>query len=157
MGEILRAVVDEQCLFARPRFYVGTVAMAAQTAGVTIEGNIRIQENTQFLWTSFGFYHKGSVAGVLSTDFGALSQVAFRDFSTGRRFSNVSNISVLSNTYPFGVTEQEEYPLFPGNYRLGWTVTPLIVRDTDAYYLLFGGIEYVMPGSNADYGIQDFG
>lgn len=157
MGEILRSVIDQQALIARPRFYVSIIPMAAYTAGQEITGHIRIQQNTQFLWTSFGFQEHSLVDGVPGTSFGSKSQIVFRDFASGKLYSNAPNIAGLFGTYPFGQTEQEEYPLLPGDYRLGWSVTPQIVHEMDSYYLMFAGIEYVMPGSNAAYGIPQLG
>lgn len=153
-GEILRAFLTREALIARPRWYVSDVANAAYVVGAEISGQIHIQANTLFQWTSFGFARHGiPIGGGYVDDFGETALVQFRAFESGEAFSNAPGPAILAQSYLSGQSELVEYPLLPGNFRLGWSLWPLAVEATDSYNLVFGGIEYVMPKSLADYGI----
>ncbi len=157
MGEILRAVLDKSALIARPRWYVADLPYQTYVAGAPISGTVHIQANTNFLWTTFGFSHHGAGAQLGLNDFGDTAQVEFRQLESGKFYQQGKTLASNIQSYQTGQMELEDYPLFPGDFRLGFIVTPITVSDADAYYLTFGGIEYLMPKSQADYGVGGMG
>lgn len=161
MGEILRGVLQQAAISRRPRWYWASIPWAVYAVDQELSGQIQIQANTCFLWTSFGFAHFGGIESVdgpaNNADRGNFALIRFTDQKNSSRFSNDRVLAANVQSSQFGAAELDEYPLFPGSFQLGWSVWPTVVNPlypADAYELVFAGIEYKFPQPLSSYGIE---
>ena len=143
-GEIMRAVLTENCKSRRFKAYTAEFAFPGNTPVTTVlSSQIQFTQNTLFLWTNFAVFQIGGSTQPVQR----LFTVAVRRVSDGRLLQNVPTLARAA----FGSTlsvpcelPMMEYMLFDGD---DMAVIDAKINYVDAaasgLYAIFGGIEYI--------------
>lgn len=162
MGEILRAVLQDDCIFSRPKFYGARLAVPAVLAGAPPgQSQATITTFDKLGWFLLTSFYVGSTIGFTlgSFDWGLTSfsqNMALQDLQTGKLFyqSTPTNKGgppgLIAASYATSQIELSEYPLFAPGERIKFIYTTNLLTGTGAspnyVDVLYGGIEYLMPG-----------
>lgn len=149
MGELARAVLQEQALFSRPRWYTAeTPDLATPVTGQQVTLLFNIELYTKFLMTSFITYAVGNVSNGSSTT--VLAQEAYSlQFSVDRSYKESYQGAILNANQAsfklFDPVELAEYILLDENETLRATLTILVPSNDSIYSLTICGVEYLKP------------
>jgi hypothetical protein len=159
MGEILRATLEQSCVFSRPKFYGARLVVPASTQiGLQRSTVTTFDKLGWFLLTSF--YVGSTGTGTLGTSgFGLTSfgnNMQLQDVQTGKFFYESHPVNkggppgVQVGSFATSQVELSEYPLFGPGERIRWiyTLQVFLTGSPGADYadILYSGIEYLMPG-----------
>lgn len=162
MGEILRAVLEDDCIFSRPKFYgarlVGIATNPGDPPGATRSTITTFDKLGWFLLTSF--YVGSTGGGTLGTTGAGLTafgdSMELQDVQTGKFFYQSRPINIggpagnLVGSFQTSQVELPEYPIFSPGERIKfiWTQNIISVFPEGPTYMdiLYSGIEYLMPG-----------
>jgi len=164
-GEILRAVLESECVTSRPKFYAGRMVLPTPAnTPREISTVTTIDKTGWFLLTSFFVQTIGGDGGFSGPINGPGTML---DFNTQMTLENVQTrqqyypgpgggtLGNLLASWQSAPTEISDYLLFAPGERLKWTVTawnyPFVVRDS-WWDICYAGIEYLMPKEPSAYG-----
>jgi len=168
MGELLRGVLEKNCLKSRPAWYASEKTYGPLTVGAqpTLTGAVRIRKQTHFLLMGFNYQIVNfDPAGNIFQPVFLGAQVGFS--LPGPNTVQLSQLDTSDQFYqcsPFGTstiaqnvvsnTNQpitfDEYRYFEPNHRLGYTFTDASSTfggtRVSTLTMVFFGIEYLMKG-----------
>jgi hypothetical protein len=163
MGEILRAVLENECVTSRPKFYAGRIVIPLPANTPKVQSTITtIDKTAWFLMTSFYVGSSGGTGGI-SGSFGN----GLLGFGTNMTLENVQTrqqyypgpgggppglIIAAYQSSPFELTN---YILLAPGERIKWTLTEYNIPfdvQTSYFDICYAGIEYLMPKEPAAYG-----
>lgn len=165
MGEILRAVLESECVTSRPKFYAArmTIPLVPPPPPGVQSTVTTFNKTAWFLLTSF--YVGATTIGVLGTqgwgllNFGGQT-MQLENVQTRKQFYLAPPLTggvagILVGSYNGSPVELPAYELFAPGERIKWTVTDFRIpfqAATSYFDICYAGIEYVMPKEAAAYG-----
>lgn len=154
MGEILRAVCDETCVYSQPAFYVGRVTQFATLGGTRLQvrrqAYIQCKNDTWFLM--MGWSQSIAIGAATPPYFDTKTDPVAFSVQDGRSGESYSTGQLLHSNAGFNLNNIITLP----EYVL-WSPASLIVfsmdvpsQNTDAAvnddtWVTLSGIEYLMP------------
>lgn len=161
MGEILRAVLEDDCIFSRPKFYGARLVTIATNPGDSPFTRSTITTFDKLGWFLLTSFYVGSTNGGTTggDGFGLTSfsqNIELQDVQTGKFFYKSAPVNKggqpgnIVGSFATSQVELTEYPLFEPGERIKFIYTLNVVSvfptPIDYVDILYSGIEYLMPG-----------
>lgn len=164
MGEILRAIMSQNCIDSRPAFYSLALSYAIPTAALALsrrQASLQCKSDTWFLvtgWTqdSANLFSPGNPYSWESVAFPSTFSV--ERASTGEKWQLTPTAQVIQNYNLNNFVSLAEYPLFaPAELIIVQEDLRSTIAggagDTEVAFVTLQGVEYQMPaGRELSYG-----